>query len=69
MTPLAIDFFNTREALLDASYAALQDSVYGTLVMQTRLKPYLDEISMTIDASGIALNYSGANDVEWRRKA
>jgi hypothetical protein len=41
---LTIDFFNTRETLLDASYAALKASVYGGLLLQTRLKPYLDDI-------------------------
>ena len=61
-----------RKTLLDAAYAALKDSVYGALVMQTRLKPYLNGIGLSIDQSGIALNFSGmeaANAVAWRRKA
>jgi Ca2+-binding RTX toxin-like protein/pimeloyl-ACP methyl ester carboxylesterase len=55
---LAIDFYTTREALLEASYAALKESVYGALVMQTRLKPYLDQISLAINENGIALDFS-----------
>lgn len=66
---LAIDFFSTREVLLDAAYAALKESVYGALVMQTRLKPYLDQISLSIgeiiDANGIL----SANDKNWRKVA
>ena len=55
---LAIDFFNTREALLDASYAALKASVYGGLVLQTRLKPYLDGITLTVDENGVQADFS-----------
>jgi Ca2+-binding RTX toxin-like protein len=58
-TTLTIDIYSTREALLDAAYMALKDSVYGALVLQTRLKPYLDAVSLTIDESGIKLDFSG----------
>ena len=64
---LTIYFYSTREALLEASYTALRESVYAALVMQTRLKPYLDAISLSIDESGISLDFSGmeaANDFE-----
>ena len=40
-------------ALLQQSYEALKQSVYGALVLQTRLKPYLDAIELTIDERGI----------------
>jgi hypothetical protein len=69
---LAIDFFSTREVLLDAAYAALNQSVYDGLVLQTRLKPYLDQISLSIGESGIALDFSAmeaANDNCWRMMA
>ena len=42
--------------LLQQSYDALKESIYGTLVMQTRLKPYLDSIELTIDANGIGFD-------------
>ena len=61
-----------RQALLEQSYDALVSSVYGALAMQTRLKPYLDEIGLTICASGVKLDFSAmeaANDFEWRRRA
>ncbi|PPC94133.1 MAG: hypothetical protein CTY35_10805, partial [Methylotenera sp.] len=44
--------------LLQQSYDAIKASVYGALVLQTRLKPYLDQIEFTIDASGFDLNLS-----------
>ncbi|GAA4355646.1 hypothetical protein GCM10023165_48010 [Variovorax defluvii] len=39
--------------LLQQSYDALKESVYSALVLQTRLKPYLDAIQLTIDGNGI----------------
>ncbi|WP_272947420.1 calcium-binding protein, partial [Variovorax sp. JS1663] len=39
--------------LLQQSYDALKESVYGALVLQTRLKPYLDAVELTIDENGI----------------
>ncbi|WP_159588743.1 calcium-binding protein [Hydrogenophaga sp. BPS33] len=45
-----------RQELLEQSYAALHASVYGALVMQTRLKPYLDSIELVIDEQGIRLD-------------
>ena len=44
--------------LLDQAYAALKESVYQTLLPQTRLKPYLDNIGLTLDANGIQLDFS-----------
>ena len=43
-------------ALLQQSYEALKQSVYGALVLQTRLKPYLDAIELTIDERGIGFD-------------
>jgi len=57
-TTLGIDFFNTRETLLDASYAALKASVYGGLLLQTRLKPYLEDIGLTVDENGVQVDFS-----------
>jgi Ca2+-binding RTX toxin-like protein len=39
--------------LLNQSYEQLRESVYAALVVQTRLKPYLDSIALVIDESGI----------------
>ena len=42
--------------LLQQSYDALRESVYSALVLQTRLKPYLDSIELTIDENGIGFD-------------
>ncbi|MFT3960123.1 beta strand repeat-containing protein [Propionivibrio sp.] len=44
--------------LLEQSYTQLKESIYAGLVLETRLKPYLDQISLTIDQNGIRLDYS-----------
>lgn len=38
---------------LNASHEALRESVYGALVMQTRLRPYVDAVELIIDQTGI----------------
>jgi Ca2+-binding RTX toxin-like protein len=58
-TTLAMDVDNTRQRLLDAAYTALKDSVYDGLVLQTRLNPCFDAVSLHIDADGIRLDFSG----------
>ncbi|QDL56146.1 calcium-binding protein [Rhodoferax aquaticus] len=42
-----------QEALINQAYDALKSSVYGALVVQTRLKPYLDSIGLVIDEKGV----------------
>lgn len=39
--------------LLNGAYSALRESVYGALTVQTRLKPYLDAINITVDDQGL----------------
>jgi hypothetical protein len=56
-TLLTIVLFNTRETLLEASYAALKASVYGGLLVQTRLKPFLDDITLTVDENGRKVDF------------
>ncbi len=41
---------------LTAAYSALKDSVYGALVAQTRLKPYLDQIQLQINSDGLSFD-------------
>ncbi|MGA0608934.1 calcium-binding protein [Caldimonas sp. KR1-144] len=38
---------------VNRAYEALENSVYNALVMQTRLKPYLDAVELVIDETGI----------------
>jgi hypothetical protein len=47
-------------ALLNQAYDALKESVYGALVVQTRLKPYFDSVQLQIDATGIHFDASAA---------
>ena len=49
---ISISMNGTQLALLDQAYSALKESVYDALLPQTRLKPYLDDIGLTLDASG-----------------
>ncbi|WP_160016465.1 calcium-binding protein, partial [Pseudomonas sp. 8BK] len=48
-----------QSALLDSAYQALRESVYNGLLLQTRLKPYVNSIELTASEAGIQLDYSG----------
>jgi len=48
-----------QAGLLNQSYNSLLNSVYQGLLLQTRLKPYLEAIGITITEEGIALDYNG----------
>ncbi|HPE79095.1 MAG TPA: calcium-binding protein, partial [Gammaproteobacteria bacterium] len=48
----------TQLDLLQQSYNALRDSVYDSLVVQTRLRPYLDAIALTMANGAIALDFA-----------
>ena len=43
---------------LDRAYAALAESVYGALALQTRLRPYLDAVSLVVDEAGVRFDTS-----------
>jgi Ca2+-binding RTX toxin-like protein len=56
--------------LINASYNALRESVYGALVVQTRLRPYIDSIQLVIDSAGISFDTSAvAASLEAKRTA
>ena len=72
---ISISMNGTQLALLDQAYSALKESVYDALLPQTRLKPYLDDIGLTLDASGsFSLDFTAldaryrraSNDHQWR---
>jgi len=72
---ITISMNGTQLALLDQAYSALKESVYDALLPQTRLKPYLDDIGLTLDASGsFSLDFTAldaryrraSNDHQWR---
>lgn len=48
---------------IHAAYDQLRESVYASLVLQTRLKPYLDEIDIALtDAGDIEFDFQAFND-------
>ena len=47
-------------AFLQQAYDALKESVYSALVVQTRLKPYLDNIELVIDETGVRFDASAS---------
>ncbi|MFZ5659601.1 MAG: putative Ig domain-containing protein [Pseudomonadota bacterium] len=58
---LRVNFSQTQLDLLGQAYASLKESVYASLVMQTRLKPYLDQIELVIDDRGLRLDATALN--------
>ena len=57
-----LNFWSGNLDLLNQSYNALSNSVYEALVLQTRLKPYLDAVSFKLTTNGgITLDFSGLN--------
>lgn len=67
----AISTAADRQALLQQSYEALSQSVYGALALQTRLRPYLDAITFVTnpDEAGGHLDASGLNAALDAKKA
>lgn len=60
---LAVQFSAQQLDLLEQAYNSLRESVYGSLVLQTRLKPYLDAIELIIDSDGIRLDATPMNQM------
>ena len=60
---LRVNFSQTQLDLLQQAYDSLKESVYASLVMQTRLKPYLDQIELIIDDSGLRLDATRLNQM------
>ena len=54
---------------LETAYVALKTSVYGELVAQTRLKPYLDGMNPVLDAEGLHINQSALSNMLLARPA
>ena len=48
-----------QAALLNQAYDALLQSVYDGLLLQTRLKPYVDAINLNLTVNSVELDYSG----------
>ncbi|MBE7375052.1 hypothetical protein IN820_11080, partial [Pseudomonas sp. AL-54] len=60
LTEEDFSFGPQQEANIRKAYQALLDSVYDGLLLQTRLKPYMDAVSITIGEDGVSLDFSAA---------
>lgn len=60
-----LDFMlsSAQYTFLSQAYAALSQSVYDGLLTQTRLKPYLDAVSLTLGETGLGFDMSGTGTV------
>ncbi|MDO9012815.1 MAG: calcium-binding protein, partial [Gallionella sp.] len=58
-TQITITMSQAQIDLLDQAYSALKESVYDALLPQTRLKPYLDLIGLTLANGNFTLDVSG----------
>jgi hypothetical protein len=66
---LRVNFSQAQLDLLQQAYDSLKESVYASLVLQTRLKPYLDAIELVIDEQGIRLDATQLNRLLADKKA
>jgi hypothetical protein len=66
---LRVNFSQAQLDLLQQAYDSLKESVYASLVLQTPLKPYLDQIELVIDEQGLRLDATQLNQMLAARKA
>ncbi|MDN4146078.1 calcium-binding protein [Pseudomonas tohonis] len=62
LTEEDFSFGPNQEKHIRAAYQALLDSVYNGLLLQTRLKPYLDAVSLVLTQDTLTLDFSAALD-------
>ena len=60
---LRVSFAQAQLDLLQQAYDSLAESVYASLVLQTRLKPYLDRIELVFDEQGLRLDAASLNEM------
>ena len=53
-----VNFFSTQLDQLQQSIDTLKESVYASLVLQTRLKPMIDKIQLIVDDNGVHFDFS-----------
>ncbi|GIZ10841.1 hypothetical protein NCCP436_02570 [Pseudomonas sp. NCCP-436] len=63
ITESSFSFGPQQMAGIRSAYQALLDSVYEGLLLQTRLKPYVDAIGLTLGVDGVELDYSGITEI------
>lgn len=50
-----------QAGLLSQAYESLKQSIYEGLLLQTRLKPYIDAIALIVDEGGLSLDFNATN--------
>nr|WP_240440909.1 calcium-binding protein [Ralstonia solanacearum] len=63
----SLELWGVRRDLLERSLEEIQDAVYRALLPQTRLKPYLDAVSVSFTDSGLESNLDAAMTLLERR--
>lgn len=66
---LRVNYSQAQIDLLQQAYDSLKESVYAGLVLQTRLRPYLDQIDIVIDQQGLRLDATKLNQLLADKKA
>ena len=62
--PPVITVLSAQVDLLQQTFDALRDSVYGALVLQTRLLPYIDAVAISLNADGsLGRDFSGVEEL------
>ncbi|KWR80964.1 hypothetical protein RN02_11370 [Pseudomonas sp. PI1] len=59
LTEQSFNLFGEQIGLLNSAYEALRESVYNGLLLQTRLRPYVEAIGISLDANGVGLDFTG----------
>ncbi|ANE57980.1 hypothetical protein AYM39_22110 (plasmid) [Methylomonas sp. DH-1] len=57
-TAATINLWSVTQDLLQSSYDSLKTSVYQSLVLQTRVQPLLDLITLKVDSDGVSLDFT-----------
>ncbi|MDR0777352.1 MAG: putative Ig domain-containing protein [Azonexus sp.] len=60
---LLVSFSQQQLDLLQQAYDGLRESIYASLVLQTRLKPYLDALELVFDKNGLHLDATALNQM------
>ncbi|SDX17986.1 calcium-binding protein, partial [Nitrosomonas communis] len=59
-----VSLSTTQTELMQQGYETLKESVYGSLVLQTRLSPYLNEITLNVtETAGVSVDFSRVNSL------
>jgi Ca2+-binding RTX toxin-like protein len=57
-TSVSINLFNERKQFLDQAWQTLRQSVYDGLLLQTRLRPYVTAIGLSLEPDGLHVDFA-----------